>query len=246
MVVVAICVVFGACVSLWVRRWTYNCAYEREVTANVVIFTTAVTLRGPLFPAEAREWLRHLTGFSNVERVLGGVLALIGTATVLYIFLIRFGNAQARTRLFIKWVAVPLLIAIPTMVVLYFKTDWSRGSPGQLLGAERDGWLIAYFSVWVTAMMLMLITSLRMLHLVRRVDGRTLTKDLYLAWVIGGIGAYAIVIVCMIADTDLFQITWTLEALLALLWSFTTARAWRQRARPVKIIHPDELRKGLL
>jgi len=226
--------------ALWVRRFTVFCRYERAVTANIVILAVAIYLSSPLLPAI----LDHdPPGLCNLEIPVAHVLLLVGAIPALYTYLIRFADDVTLQRFMAQWVTRPLTVAIPVMFALFIVSTVSdRPIEMEIFDlGHHDAWLRAYVTAVTAASVYLLLLTGRVLLMLR--NERNTVLDLHAAWLGLSLLAYTMSAVSVITPLNLFTGAQVSLTLAAIVWSVAAAYSWRQRSRPLRIVHPEALKK---
>ncbi|MBO0676925.1 hypothetical protein JRC04_05570 [Mycolicibacterium sp. S2-37] len=227
--------------SLWVRKFTFSCLYERAATSSIIFLTLATVLIStpvhgllPVLPG-------HPLGFA------GHVLTLIGIALIIYIGLSRLADDESIQAHFNQWVVLPLTVALPVLLLLYTESSAPDHPPSTLLPVPIDFELRAYLTVLLTVKASFLLLAGRIFCTLRG-QSPSATLDLCVgAIVLNLLGCATAAGTIISPSLRLFDAVWAAQVVGVILWNIAMAQSWKVRSRPIAlplcnivIIQPEE------
>lgn len=186
--------------------------------------------------------LYRLTGWWNVEDLIGHLLSLVCVAVVLYMFLVRFVEGAELQRLYMQWIGRPLTLAMPVMIASWTLADTEEVYHKILENAEPNLWMTLYWIILVGTWTYLLIYAGRILLILRRFDKLhryTIVLNLYVTTIALMIAFLILFFIHVITPYDLRVPAWTVGYTCVLGWVITPAISWIQKSRPLHIIEPD-------
>ncbi len=222
--------------ALFVRRTSVTCRWEGCPTLIVAAAGGGFFLMSPLASRLFGAQLHDLTTLWNVEDLLGHLLLLTCSASMLRLTLTRFGSQAVLDSYSLKFIRIPLLFIVPALLCLF---AMSMGSDKYFDDFDEAGasfgtypYLETYWLVLCLTFLYFTIFAARNLILLR--DEPSLTSDMYFVTCLVSV-AFMIALTAHAATAcDFCEVVWCLGYISLLGWAATPMVAWRQRTRALR------------
>lgn len=165
---------------LWVRRRSWHVRWYRAVTIAVALQGAALAMITPEITGRASRALAHLTGTPHLRDYGAHVLFLAAGAALGYAVLCRLVPDERAERILrlgsgaLGAVAVLMLLLLTSSV----NADLSRND---ILDVHPDGWLIAYWTVFLTALAFISSALIWLLRILRNDQPSRTPATLFIA-----------------------------------------------------------------
>lgn len=106
------------CWSLWIRRVTWTRRMEVAATLNIALQGAAIFLMSPLASRTIGVWLHELTGWWNLEDLIGHDCDVVAASAIVYHLIIRLDQEQLIRR-FKLHIELPATLCMPIMLGLF-------------------------------------------------------------------------------------------------------------------------------
>ncbi|PKQ59772.1 hypothetical protein B5566_02720 [Mycobacterium sp. MHSD3] len=179
--------------------------------------------------------LYEMTGMWHLDDYLGHCCIVVSVAVVLHHTLRRLVSDDDLRRMFWRRYAWVPGLAMPGMYVCLRQSDASAHlTNNDILAIPPDTWLIAYWTVCISAVLYMLAVTGYALRIVRRDPDSRPTAT---AWIVAGwcgIAAGALGLVNAYTGLPLQSAVWLCFCGMTCVFAFSAVHGWRERLRPFR------------
>jgi hypothetical protein len=236
-IVAAVCAaLFGIAYSLWQRRITWACPWERILTLSVAFQGAGLALGSPLGnPLDGV--LQQVTGLYGLSTLVGTLMGIGAMAAFTYAALSRAVTPRRLDWFSPRFIRLPGASAGSFLIFDCLLTDM-HNHPGALHSSHPHGCVIAYWLVFCGVKLYLLFGAGFAFMLLRRFPRHRRIAEMYLAACVCGMAAN----ITRIATLPLPQyrpvadvLVWIFCSLWAAGFTLAAAHSWR---RKVQVFQP--------
>lgn len=233
--------------TLWVRRITFRCRWERAMTVGLVLQMCTLLLLLPEAASITGYALYHLTGHKLMDAALGECCAVAATFALLYSAICRVVTDQELPDALALPQAV-VTITIPTMLGTFMASHAPNLTPhSDIFRVMTDGWLTIFWILFCTTMMYLFGLTIRAMLAVRgdrRVTGWVRrVNNLYIAGCVCGICAVLIrlttAIIRPLQPIEDGILIWIASCIAGIVITTAAAQSWMNKKRWFMVL-PDQ------
>ncbi|OBB89123.1 hypothetical protein A5760_23060 [Mycobacterium colombiense] len=212
---------------LWIRRHTWRTPWETAATLNVLLLGLNALLTAPRVDRWVSPKLHSVTGWWNVEELIGHLCYLCALMSLLYMAAARLDMTDRQLNRFINSrIRIPATVFIPWVVFTFFYGGCADRYVPDLLLLDPSPWQMCYRWLYIVATVFLLGQAATVLLILRRDPYQTRAADLYLAAIaLTFMGCFAFIFDC----NDVLR--WALIRVVVVAYAVAAGYSWRSKLR---------------
>lgn len=225
LLIIPVLTAIGCC--LWMRRQSWRVRWDRALTLSILLQGIGFALCIPANSRYLGRWMFTLMGVAHLRDYVGHLCFLSAAGAMIYVAASRLLPDENLER-FMRRIEIPAATAALAMLgcmifspALRHPTD----SP-DFFQAHRDGWLVAYWLIYLGTCAYLLRYLVNLLFLLRQDDRNLVTASLYIAACRIGFIALILAVINVVSSRSQIHAVWILVPLCLASGLSVAAGAW--------------------
>ncbi|CAJ1505385.1 hypothetical protein MU0083_003679 [[Mycobacterium] kokjensenii] len=213
---------------LWVRRDTWWSRWEAGATLAIAMEGLALLLLTPWAGDELGPALHTVTGFWNLQQLVGWLCLLVGVLANVYHMLVRLTDPANVLPIMRKHLLVPLGLGVTVLLVTFAKSE--RGAvPDMFTTLSGDIWLTVYEATSGAIVLFMSAYVNRLLLALRHDPRAKATLTLYVVAMLFAVAALAVAVISILFGHYAGPAIWACICLSVGVFAYGLTRSWQEK-----------------